>query len=48
MIIEANHEWDPQNADAGMGKRLRFMASRTSRFRFAGISWSNYVFRRDV
>lgn len=34
MIIEANRYWDPQNMDAGMGARLRFMAARTRRFRY--------------
>ena len=48
MIIEANHKWDPQNADGRMGERLRFMASRTSRFRFAEASWSSFVFGRDL
>ncbi len=47
MIIEANERWDPQNADGEMGKRLRFMAARTTLFRFTGISWSQFVFRRD-
>ncbi len=35
VIIEANRYWDPQNMDGGMGARLRFMAARTDRFRYA-------------
>ena len=35
ILIEANNHWDPQNADGGMGARLRFMAARTRRFRYS-------------
>jgi hypothetical protein len=34
ILIEANNHWDPQNADGGMGARLRFMAARTRLFRY--------------
>lgn len=47
MIIEANHEWDPQNADGCMGERLRYMAARTAKFSAPKISWTNFVLRRD-
>lgn len=35
VVVEANRYWDPQNMERGMGARLRFMAARTDRFRYA-------------